>query len=211
MLDGGDAFDDGDAVWGGEEEVAVFDGGVFLHVGEGELGDCAVDLFEPHLLDGAGGGYDQGKELEPLGHAFGDAGDAESGGVGGDGDVFELFGELGVAEEEAEGGAEVVELFGGDALGLGVAGGVEPGELAVEDEDLSDGLGIAPTHAAGLLEDEGSLFGAVHAHAGVALTVVGAEAGEVVVVVVDFAEDGGVALRIQGRAEDEQKSEGELR
>ena len=95
-----------------------------------------------------------------------------------------------MAEEEAERGAEVVELFGGDALGLGVAGGVEPGELAVEDEELAGGLIVDPAHAAGLFEEEGAGFGAVHAHAGVVLGVAGAEAGEVVVVVVDLMEDG---------------------
>ena len=87
-------------------------------------------------------------------------------------------------------------------MGLGVAGGVEPGVLAVEDEDLAGGLGVAPAHAAGLLEEEGALFGAVHAHAGVVLLVVGGEAGQVVVVVVYFVEDGFV-LGEEGRAEEE--------
>ena len=53
------------------------------------------------------------------------------------GELVEFLGELGVAEEEAERGAEVVELLGGGAGDLGVAGSVEPAEVAVEDEDFA--------------------------------------------------------------------------
>src|ERR1700676_646253 len=206
VLNGCEAVDDGYSRRDGEDEVAVLGGDVLLHVGEGELGDCSVDLFEAHLLDRSGGGHDEGEQLEALLEAFGYAGDAVAGRVGGDVDLVKLFGELSVAEEEAQRGAEVVEFFGRDALGLGVAGCVEPGELAVQDEDLSGGLGVAPLHAAGLAEEEGAFLVAVHPHAGVVLAVVGTEAGEVVVVVVDLAEDGGV-LGEEGRAEGEEKQE----
>ena len=132
-------------------------------------------------------------------HAFGDAGEGVQGwrgsgdvgefggddGAAGESEVVEFFGELGVAEEKAEGGAEVVELFGGDAGGLRVAGGVEGGVLAVEEEELAVGGVVGPAHAAGFAEGEGAGFGAVEAEALVALGVVGLEGGEVVVVVVD--------------------------
>ena len=95
--------------------------------------------------------------------------------VGRYGEVVELFGELGVAEQEAKRGAEVVELFGGDALGLGVAGGVEPGEFAVEDEDLAVRAGRRVQRMRpGFLSRSVPDFGALHAHAGVTLGVAGA-------------------------------------
>jgi len=47
------------------------------------------------------------------------------------GKVIDLFLELGVAEKEAERRAEVVQLFGFDALNLRIALGVEPGVLPV--------------------------------------------------------------------------------
>ena len=78
----------------------------------------------------------------------------------------------------------------GAARGLGVAGGVEPGVLAVEDEELAGGGVVAPAHEAGLFQEEGAGLGAVEAHAGVVLGVVGAEGVEVVVVVVDAVEEG---------------------
>ena len=80
----------------------------------------------------------------------------------------------------------------------GVAGGIEPGKFAVEDEDLAGwlvwmpGRIVDPAHAAGFFEQEGAGFGALHAHAGVMLGVAGAEGVEMVVVVVDFMDDGGV-------------------
>ncbi len=53
-LDGGDAFGYGYAGGWGEGEVGVFGWDVFLHGGEGEVGDGTVDLFQAHLLDQAG-------------------------------------------------------------------------------------------------------------------------------------------------------------
>ena len=129
----------GDSGGWGEDEVGGFDGDVFFHVGEAELGGGAVGLFELHALNGSGGGDDEGEETDALGHSFGDAGDFEVWAFGGGGEGVEFFGQLGVAEEEAERGAEVVELLGGGAGDLGVAGGVEPGVFAVKDEELAGG------------------------------------------------------------------------
>ena len=68
-----------------------------------------------------------------------------------------------MAQEEAERGAEVVELLGFEALDLGVAAGVDPGVFAVEEEELAGGGGVVPLHAAGLEEEERAGFGAVDA------------------------------------------------
>ena len=79
--------------------------------------------------------------------------------------MVDLLFKLGVAEKKAQRGAEIVELFGGDALHLGVAAGVEPGEFAIEEEELAGGCGVVPAHAAGLEEQEGSALGARMAEA----------------------------------------------
>ena len=106
---------DGDAGGWGEGEVGGVDGDVLLHVGEGELGDGSGGLFEAH-------GWMAPVEVTtrvssltrwamPLGMpVMREAGAAAGVTVM----LFELFGELGVAEEEAERGAQVVELFGGE-------------------------------------------------------------------------------------------------
>src|ERR1035441_8735841 len=65
----------------------------------------------------------------------------------------------------------VVELVGGRAHARGVAGGVEPAVVAVEDEDLAGRLVVTPAHEAGFPEQEGPGFSAVKAHAGVVLRV----------------------------------------
>ena len=64
--------------------------------------------------------------------------------------LVDLFFKLGVAEEKAQRGAQIVELFGCDALYLGIALGIEPRVFAVEQEELSGGRGVVPAHAAGL-------------------------------------------------------------
>ena len=157
------------------------------------------------------GSDDEGEETDALGHALGDAGDGEVGASWGDGEGVEFLGELGVAEQEPEGRAEVVELLGGSAGDLRVAGGEEPGELAVEDEELAGGRVVAPAHTAGLLEQEGAGLGAVEAHAGVVLGVAGAEGGEVVVVVVDAVDEGGVELGVGGLGSKQQEGKGSCR
>jgi hypothetical protein len=109
-------------------------------------------------------------------------------GVLGDGEIAEFLLELGMAQEEAQGAAEVVKLFGGDSLHLVIARGIEPSELAVEDEELTGGLVVTPAHTAGLLEQEGAGFGAVESHPQISLGIAGTEGGEAVVVIVDLAE-----------------------
>jgi len=140
------------------------------------------------VLDGSGGGDIESKNLNALLHADGYAGDVDAVGVLGNGEAAQLLLELGVAKEEAQGAAEVVELFGRDTLHLVVARGKEPGILAIQDEEFPGGLVVAPTHTAGFFEEESPGFGAIESHACVALGVVGTERGETVVVVVYLAE-----------------------
>ena len=103
------------------------------------------------------------------------------------------------AEEEAEGGTEVVELPGGDSLGLRVSGGIEPGVFAIKDEDLAGRLVITPAHAAGLFQQECAGFTAVETHAVVVLGVAGPEGGEVIVVIFNSLNDGvGIGLCKKG-------------
>src|ERR1017187_8092995 len=208
-LDGGFAVDDGDVRRWREGEVGGGDRKVLLDSREGELGDGAVDLFDLHAFNNAGRRDHQGEQADALGHAFGHAGDGEVGAAGSGGNPVELLGELGAAEQEAEGRAEVVELAGGRAHDLGVAGGVEPAVVAVEDEDFAGRLVVAPAHEAGFPEQEGAGFGAVKAHAGVVLGVAGAEGAEVVVVVVDPADEGGVGLCVEERGAEQREQQGD--
>src|ERR1017187_1133813 len=155
-LDGGFAVDDGDVRRWREGEVGGGDRKVLLDSREDELGDGAVGLFDLHALYDAGWSDDQGEQANALGHAFGDAGDGEVGAAGSGGEPVEFPGELGAAEQEAEGRAEVVELLGGRAHDLGVAGSVEPAVVAVEDEDFAGRLVVTPAHEAGFPEQEGA-------------------------------------------------------
>jgi len=91
---------------------------------------------------------------------------------------------------------------------LGVAGGVEPAVVAVEDEDFAGRLVVTPAHEAGLPEQEGAGFGAVEAHAGVVLGVAGAEGAEVVVVVVNPADEDGVGLCVEERGAEQREQQG---
>lgn len=195
-LDGRLAVDDGDAGGKGEDEVGGVDRGVLLDSGKGEVGCGAIGLLDLHVLDDTGLGDDESQLVDPLGHAFGDAGDLEVCTFRGRGDVVELFGELRVAEEESQRRAQIVELFGGCARDLGVAGCVEPREFTVQNEDLAGGLVVRPAHEAGLFEGEGSGLGAVEAHAGVVLGVVGAQGAEVIVMIVDSTDE--VLLGLSG-------------
>jgi hypothetical protein len=68
---------------------------------------------------------------------------------------------------------------------VSVAGRVEPGELAVEEEELAGGVGVVPAHAARLEEQEGSALGAGAAEAFVGLCELGFEGVELVVVAID--------------------------
>jgi hypothetical protein len=197
-LNRGKTIYDGDSGGWGEDEVRVLHRYIFLHAGEGELRDGSIDLFELHGENKSCGINAKGEGFDALAHAFGDAGDLIAAADRLDGDLVEFFFQLGVAEEEAKRGAEVVELFGGDALCLGVSGGVEPAAFPVQNEYFTGWGVVAPAHTAGLFEQQGSGFGAVHAHAGVALGVVGLEGRKVVVVVVDALQQRVVALRDEG-------------
>jgi hypothetical protein len=109
-----------------------------------------------------------------------------------------------VAKEEAEGGAEVVELRSGDALDLGVAGGIKPGVFAIEDEEFSGCGGVLPAHFAGLLEQECAGFIAGHAEAVELLAEAGAKAVEQVVMGIDGAGElhgGGLGEGYRGQGE----------
>ena len=130
--------------------------------------------------------------MDALGHVFRHACDAKVRAVGRGGDLVEFLAELSVAEQKAQGGTQVVELLGRRARDLRIAGGVEPGEAAVQDEELAGRRVVAPAHEAGFFEGEGSALGAVHAHAGVALGVARAQGAQVVVVVVHAADEGGI-------------------
>jgi hypothetical protein len=44
-----------------------------------------------------------------------------------------------MAEQKAQGRTQIVQLFCGDALNLGVAAGVEPGVFSVEQKQLAGG------------------------------------------------------------------------
>ena len=143
---GGRALTTGTPGGGVKRKVVGGDGGVGLLGGEGEAGERAVGLFDFDGGDGAVGGDGEGEAADAVLLALGLAGEGELAvGGGGELEAVELFFELGVAEEEAQRGAEVVELFGGDALDLGVAAGVEPGVFAVEQEELAGGGECNPT------------------------------------------------------------------
>ena len=117
--------------------------------------------------------------------------------------MVELSGELGMAEQETQRGAQVVELFWRQALGLSVAGGVEGGVFAVEQEEFAGGRVVGPAHAAGLAQGEGAGFAAVYsrsAHTLVALGVAGAEGLQMVVVRVDGVREGGGGGSLPGTA-----------
>ncbi len=81
--------------------------------------------------------------------------------------------------------AQVVEFFCRDAWDFGVAGRVEVGVLAVEDEEFACGLGIGPAHFAWFFQEQDAAFLAMHAHAVVFLREVDGEGVERVVVLVD--------------------------
>ncbi len=109
-------FDDGDAGGWGKGEVSFGGGDVFVDGSKGEGGGGAVDLFDAHVLDLSGGVDCEGQGVESLLHPFRCAGEGVEGGLvadQGEGEVVEFFGEFGVAEQEAERGAEVVELLFG--------------------------------------------------------------------------------------------------
>lgn len=145
-LDGRLGVYDGQAWRRDEDEVGGNDWGVLFDVGEGEVCGCAVSFFNLHILNYAGRGDDESELMHSLSHAFGDAGNLEAGACGRGGDLIELLGELSVAEEEAQGGTKIIQLLGWSARDLRVAGCVEPGELAVEYEDLSRRRVIGPAH-----------------------------------------------------------------
>ena len=122
--------------------------------------------------------------------SVGNAGEREAAvGGGRHREVVDFLFKLGVAEKKAQGGTEIVELFGADALHLGVALGVEPGKLAVEEEELAGGLVVVPAHAAGLEEQEGSALGSGAAEAFVIFDELGFEGMEQVVVAIDALGD----------------------
>src|ERR1039458_5038565 len=70
-------FHDGDSGRWSEGEVGRWQRNVFLDLGEGELGAGAVRLFQLHPLDGSAGVDNKRQQMNALGHALGDAGDAE--------------------------------------------------------------------------------------------------------------------------------------
>ncbi len=78
---------------------------------------------------------------------------------GGRGQVVHLLFELGVAEQKAQRRAQIVQLFGGDALHLRVAARVEPGELAIEQKQLAGGRTVIPLHAAWLQQQQRAALG----------------------------------------------------
>ena len=131
--------DDGNSGGWGEDEVGGGQRNVFFEAGEGELGGGAVGLFQLQARDGAGGSDDEGEQMDALGHVFRHACDAKVRAVGRGGDLVEFLAELSVAEQKAQGGTQVVELLGRRARDLRIAGGVEPGEAAVQDEELAGG------------------------------------------------------------------------
>jgi hypothetical protein len=94
-----------------------------------------------------------------------------------------------MAEKKAQRGAEVVELFSGDALHLGIAFGIEPGVFAVEQKDLAGGICVVPAHAAGFEKQEGAAFCARSSEARVGFSELGFEGMKLVVVAVDTLGD----------------------
>ncbi len=119
-----------------------------------------------------------------------------------------------MAKEKAKGGTEVVDLFSGEALGLGISGGEGPGVLAVEDEGLAPGDGVRPAHTTGFAEEEDPGLGSVQTHAVVGLGEGGTEGAEVIVVCVDGAEGGQVGRGelwvLRGKVGYEQESQCEV-
>jgi hypothetical protein len=173
---------------GGLDEVegGGRDGDIALFAGEGEAGIGAVSFLDVDGGDGAFGGHREGEALDPLFLTVRDSGERE-GAVGGGRcrEVIDFFFKLSVAEKEAQRGAEIVELFGGDALHLRVTGRVEPGEFAVEQEELAGRMGVVPAHAARFEEQEGSVLEAGATEAFVVLGELGFEGVELVVMAID--------------------------
>ena len=112
--------------------------GLSASPGEGETGECAVGFFNLNRCNCSIRRDGKGEPGYALLLTFGLAGEGElAAGRGGEAEVEEFFFKLGVAKEKAERGAQVVEVAAGNALDLGVAAGVEPGELAVKEEDFT--------------------------------------------------------------------------
>lgn len=209
-LDRRHAVDDRDSGGWGEDEVRVGGGGVGLLGGEGEGISDAVGFVDLHGLDNAVGVRGEAEGRDALFEAAGDSGESVSavGVLAGD-EVVHLFFELGVAEEEAQRGAQIVEVLGGDALGGGVAGGVEVGVMSVENEEFSGWVGVGPAHAAGLFEQQGAGLAAVDAHSRVGLSEIDLKRAEGIVMVVHPVGEGmcGKGLGACGAREQSQKTE----
>ena len=190
QLHGRKAVDDRDAGGGYEVECAVGDGGVGLLAGEGEAGEGAIGFFNLDGGDGAGGGDGEPDLAHSFLLAFGRAGEEEVAvGSGGEAEIGQFLFKLSVAEEEAERGAQIVELFGEDALDLIRSGRVGPGVFAVEEEDFAGRRRIIPAHAAGFEQEQRAALGSVDAEALIGLREAGAEGMELIVVGVDEVRD----------------------
>src|ERR1035437_10623005 len=162
-----------------------WDGYVGLFASEGEVGECAVGLFDLNGGDGSFSGHGERDPADAILLSLGLAGEGE-GAVGGrsQGQVVEFLFEFGVTEKEAQRRAQVVELLGGNALHLPVALGVEPREFAVEDKDLARRGTVVPFHAAGLDEKQRSSFGLFYSEALIGFGKAGLERVQLVVVMV---------------------------
>ena len=117
-----------------------------LLAGEGEAGQRAVGLFNLNAGDGSVGGHGKREPRDALLLPFGLAGERERPfGRRRQRQVAQLLFQFRVAEQKAQGRAQIVQLFGRDALDLRVAAGVEPGILAVEQEELAGRRRCTPT------------------------------------------------------------------
>ena len=211
-LDGGEGVYHGNSRGRSELKGCRGDWGVGLFAGEGEVGFGAVGFLDIDGSDDAVGGHGEGETLDALFLAVRDAGKCK-GAVSGRcrGEVIDLFLKLGMAEEEAERRAEIVELLGTHALDLRVTPGVEPGVFAVEKEELAGGAGVVPAHAAGLEEQERTAFNARAAHSFVVFGELGFEGVELVVVMIDALGEvvGGRLLGVEVWGEQRCEKEGE--
>src|SRR5580704_19504970 len=210
MLHRREGVDYGDSGGQGEVEGCRGDGGVGLFACEGEPGVGAVGFLNVDRGDDAFGADRESETPDALFLTVGNAGEGKGAvGCGSRGEVVDFFLKLSVAEKKAQRRAKVVELLGGDALHLRVAGRVEPGELAVKEEDFAGRMGVVPAHAAGLEEQQGSALGAGAAEACVVLSKLGFEGVELVVVAIDALGDvvGGELLSFGWQEEEKGESE----
>ena len=110
-LDRRQGIDDRYAVGREEDEVGLACGHVLDELGEGELRDGAIDLFELHVLDRSGRCDIESEAVDALLHALRDTGDVNTVGILGHGQVDQLLFQLGMAQQEAQRAAKIVELL----------------------------------------------------------------------------------------------------